>query len=758
VPGDVRARLGDAPAHFGDHELCVIRARTYTEQKHFQNMQAHDTTMSGDGVDYEQLCQRICEGDTSLLEVVVVDGANSSLVEALTDNSVVKTVCIENAVGLGNDIAAAVSTMSALTVIRLRNVGLSAVGARKLTASPAWKNLRVLDLRGNPKLGPRGVQWLVDKLSLATNLEELNLSNCRMGHFGAKALGDTSLPSSLKVLDLSCNGIGNDGTWKLAPALKDLTNLESLLLSKNQIGDDGASEIGHQLPDSLKILDMRDNDVADVGAEMVAAALVKSRLERLMLANNKIGSPGATALSQVVVQSSSLIELDLNGNGIGDDGAAALAKSLVVPSADGQEAPTERKTASLTTLRLKDNKIGDAGAGAFVEHLDRNRKLVTLDLAGNYGISSARFQILDMILKHRTSRRSSTGGSVLTPPGSPLRQEQSEEAILAQGRKLMKQSSDPVEISSSYLELCTGHFDIQHLQSRGAFGELYQASDDDEDYLIRRIPLEKDDGMEDVRDRALKDVLVSCVCACLRTLVWSLERLTLIHLQALKHDNLLPLVAYSRSLGLFYFVYDYNNDCSLHNCICRRVEMPWKIRLQIIGGVANALDYLHNGGRRSNLHGDVKSANIFVSNEFTARLSDCGGAQLVATDNARFLKGDVVFGSQGYRCPRYERGSRKYTPESDVFSFGIVMAEVYTGRLQNSTHESTGQQQDFYYDYVVEKKREDLLKDYDASAGEFDEMAIATVCNIAVSCMDSEPMRRPGTSSIVKLLDSILKR
>ena len=144
------------------------------------------------------------------------------------------SVSIENAlIALGDDIAAAVSTMPSLTTLRLRNVGLSAVGARKLVGAPPWSQLRVLDLRDNPKLGPRGVQPPVYKLSLVNGLQELNLSNCHMEHFGAKAVGSTSLPSSLKVLDLSHNGIGNDGTWKLAPALNGLSNLESLSLSNN---------------------------------------------------------------------------------------------------------------------------------------------------------------------------------------------------------------------------------------------------------------------------------------------------------------------------------------------------------------------------------------------------------------------------------------------------------------------------------------------------------------------------------------------
>lgn len=714
------------------------------------------------GIVYDQLCKRLTEDDPSLCEVSVSDGVDSVLVEALANNSVVTSLSIENAVGLGDEIASAVSSMSGLSKLYLRNVGLSAGGARKLAGSSAWSQLRLLDLRDNPKkLGPRGIQPIVDKLSLAKDLQELNLSNCRMGHFGAKAIGSVNLPSSLKTLDLSHNGIGNDGAWKLAPVLDSLVNLESLLLSKNQIGDDGASEIGHHLPSNLKLLVMRGNDIGDVGADAIAAAVANSKIAELMLANNNIGSAGAIALAQVVAQSSCLQELDLNENEVGDDGAAALAKSLMVPSDDDKE---ESKASSLTILRLKDNQIGDAGAGAFVEHLDQNRKLTVLDLVGNDGISAARYTILDMIMKHRTPRRSSVGGGgVLTPPTSPLRNDKSNDTILTEGRQALDRStSHPVEVSFSYLELCTENFDLVEVVSYGEFGELFEANDCGTRYLVRRIVFGSTGDNKDARDRALDELRVRCVILHSRVLmnarVVSLPRsLT----QVLKrHDNFLSLKAYSRDATIDCLVYDCDEMSSLDRCIAsneKRKEMTWKIRLQILCGITNALDFLHNGGRRSRFHGDVKSANVFLTCDYNAQLIDCGVAQLVAADKARFRNGDVVFGSRGYRCPRYERGSRKYTPESDVFSLGIVMAELCTGCLQNNTDEATGERHDFYYDYIVDKKRE-LQKDSDELAGQFDDKALATVCKIALSCMASEPVRRPGTSSIVRLVDSILKR
>jgi Ran GTPase-activating protein (RanGAP) involved in mRNA processing and transport len=110
--------------------------------------------------------------------------------------------------------------------------------------------------------------------------------------------------------------------------------VSNLFLFARQISDDGASAIGRQLPANLKILDMSDNDVADVGVQVISRAIIDSRLEKVVLANNKIGDSGATALSQAVTQSLILYELDLTWNEIGDEGATSLARGLV-PTLDG---------------------------------------------------------------------------------------------------------------------------------------------------------------------------------------------------------------------------------------------------------------------------------------------------------------------------------------------------------------------------------------------------------------------------------------
>lgn len=103
----------------------------------------------------------------------------------------------------------------------------------------------------------------------------------------------------------------------------------------------------------------------------------------------------------------------------------------------------------------------------------------------------------------------------------------------------------------------------------------------------------------------------------------------------------MSIQAYSNDLNFFCFVYDTDGMLSLIKCISdcdKRKEMMWKRRLEILFGIASALDFLRNGGHRSRFHGDVKSANVYVTHAYTAKLVDCSIAQLVSTDENRFRR------------------------------------------------------------------------------------------------------------------------
>jgi Ran GTPase-activating protein (RanGAP) involved in mRNA processing and transport len=613
---------------------------------------------------------------------------------------------------------------------------------------PSLPSLRCLKLNSTG-VGPRGTKTLLT--TIAKNkvlLNELHLAGCRVGFFGAKAVQTIGLLPSLEVLNLGNNAITNDGVWQLTRVVGTLERLRILDLSSNQLGDDAAAEIARMLPSlqSLSSLDLSGNkEIGDSGAEVLADALQSMpTLSELTLTYNSIGNLGSASLGALLEnENCHLVDIDLNGNKVGDEGAVALAQGI-------------KSNTSLTHLDLRANVIGDEGVGEFLDTLDANTTLLKLDLRQN-SISSSRMMVLDMLLKHRTPARSTDinlsdhpAESFPALPATPVSTGVSEEdvafdsTILEQSRKILQEASTPsippAKIPSQYTKYCTEKYNIRNLLSYGSFGDLHEGFDVETGrrYGIRRLVLSDAGVLSDMRSRTIED---------------------LAKLKLVNHGGTLLFLGYSiekTPIGQddYAFIYDIGTRTTLNEFIAdvdKRRSMPWTIRVKFLKDIVGAVHYLHSGSRDDNLrpsfHGDIKSANIFVNNDFTAKLVDSGVSRLLATDRSLFRRGDVVFGTRGYRCPRYERG-QKYTNHSDVFSLGIVMSEIIGGKLQGNVDERTGKEQDYYYQYILERKIT-----VDPLGGTINNPAIGALCHIAMVCMNSEPLRRPTASVLLGMLE-----
>jgi serine/threonine protein kinase len=119
-----------------------------------------------------------------------------------------------------------------------------------------------------------------------------------------------------------------------------------------------------------------------------------------------------------------------------------------------------------------------------------------------------------------------------------------------------------------------------------------------------------------------------------------------------------------------------------------RLSSP-KRRIKIALDVFTAIRFLHEGSKSEGIaacfHRDIKSANICLKRDLTAQLIDCGLAKFVQDDDTSTSRSTSSKGTKGYTCPEYESGEvTQYEAACDVFSFGVVMAELWTGKLQNS--------------------------------------------------------------------------
>ena len=142
-------------------------------------------------------------------------------------------------------------------------------------------------------------------------------------------------------------------------------------------------------------------------------------------------------------------------------------------------------------------------------------------------------------------------------------------------------------------------------------------------------------------------------------------------------------------------------------------------RLRIMFDIIRAIHCLHTEKSDNFIlfHRDIKSANICLERNYTAKLIDCGLAKFVPVDDSistsafpisvRNTSHVGVFGTPGYTCPWYSRGHKTFEASCDVFSFGIVMIELVTGCLQNDKNKLG----DFYDRYIQECAGYSLVDD-----------------------------------------------
>ncbi|KAF7008155.1 hypothetical protein CFC21_022992 [Triticum aestivum] len=293
------------------------------------------------------------------------------------------------------------------------------------------------------------------------------------------------------------------------------------------------------------------------------------------------------------------------------------------------------------------------------------------------------------------------------------------------------ESVESMLIDISTLRAATGGFAESNKLGQGGFGAVYKGTlPDGDEIAVKRLAKSSTQGVGELTNELL---LVA----------------------KLQHKNLVRLIGVCLEQEERLLVYELVPNRSLDKILFdteKRGQLDWGKRYKIISGVARGLQYLHEDSQLKVVHRDLKASNILLDTNMNPKISDFGMARLFGGDQTQGITSRVV-GTYGYMAPEYVmRGN--YSVKSDVFSFGVMVLEMVTGKKSNDCY--TSRLSEDLLTLVWERWTAGSVSGLiDPCLGDSFSRTDALRCiHIGLLCTQGDPAARPAMSSVVTMLGS----
>ncbi|XP_019199640.1 PREDICTED: wall-associated receptor kinase 3-like [Ipomoea nil] len=226
-------------------------------------------------------------------------------------------------------------------------------------------------------------------------------------------------------------------------------------------------------------------------------------------------------------------------------------------------------------------------------------------------------------------------------------------------------------------------------------------------------------------------------------------------LSQISHRNIVKLYGCCLETEIPLLVYEFISNGTLSEHLHNKDKasaLPWSTRLRIATETAKVLSYLHSVAYPPIIHRDVKSVNILLDEDFTARVSDFGASRLVPQDQTQLTT--MVQGTFGYLDPEYLQ-TNHLTEKSNVYSFGVILVELLTSRraLSSNGHEEERLLSQYFLSLLKENQLFRILDDNIICEGNTEELQETAL--LAKRCLNVKGEDRPTMKEVATELSGL---
>nr|XP_051226174.1 cysteine-rich receptor-like protein kinase 15 isoform X2 [Lolium perenne] len=283
--------------------------------------------------------------------------------------------------------------------------------------------------------------------------------------------------------------------------------------------------------------------------------------------------------------------------------------------------------------------------------------------------------------------------------------------------------------SLQVLKAATSNFSIQNKLGEGGFGEVFKGGlQGGKEIAVKRLSQNSAQGFNELKNE-------------------------LVLANRLRHRNLVQLLGVCFQEKLL--VYEYMPQGSLDSILFdpeKAHQLDWTRRTTIISGIARGLLYLHEESPLKIIHRDLKPSNVLLDLDMNPKISDFGLSRAFGGDQSIDITKRPV-GTLGYMSPEYAYCGQ-VSAKSDMYSFGVIVLEIITGRRNNRSLEDAASRS--LLSYVWEMWSTGSVEELvDPSlGGRYPESEALYCVQIGLLCVQENPSARPDASEVVLMLNT----